>query len=424
VQKAIAMTQEYSTAQTKALSTIVKLAHDHNLNARDIEKSLHSNTPSKVKRGQSSFALTLVSYMAGVLILSGLFIFISMMWPDLDGFTRVILSLGTGLLSYVVGLLLYKDDSTKKASVFLWVLSAILIPTGLFVLLKEFAQGNDVLLAGVFVFGSAMLLYLLSFLLYRTQSFLFLSLFYGFVFPGTLYEYLGINTQIIWLVTGVSFFVFAYKVRCSDYHAISFLPFLIANVAIASSAYYFLGNTEFESVLTALYIGMIAAGYIFKSRTFTVFSVLIFIALYCKQYSYSWSYFDKEFFSFVSVVTGLSMIFAAEWIKRYSTKTFLWHFFGSSILFTGLMSLLYLSPFDILFVIAPAFLIFAGSKLNSKALIFSSILALLSFIGYYSSTYFADAVGWPVALMISGVALGVLSIVGVKMSNKIKNSAV
>lgn len=414
-----------SAEQQRALDKIVKLAQTHALSADAVQQAiLTSSQKEEPTPSQSNLLVTILAYLGGSLILSGLLIYCAIIWSDLGSFPRVVLSLGSGLLAYVVGLLLQKDTSTQKASMPLWIVSALFIPTGLFVFLHEYADGGDRLLGGLIVFAVCFLIYAFGFLQCKRTSLLFYALSFAMAAIGTFYEYIHINIPEMWLVTGISAFVIGTHVRRSSHAAISFLPLLAAAFMITSSTYYVLGNTDLESVVTSVFLALVFAGYIYNSRALITFSTIVFISLYGKHYGYSWGFPDDEFFAYVSIFTGISMVLAAEWIRYNSASRLvpLWYFFGSGLIFSASMALLYETPLDIIFPALPTAFLILSMRLKSRALLLSAIFALLSFIGYYTSTYFADTLGWPIALMISGLALILLCVFALRVNNRIKKS--
>lgn len=420
------MTEMMSKTRQRALDKIVRIAASYSLSANDIAEAMTARTDTPEKQAPSGGFLTaLLGYLGGALIISGLFIYAGMMWDDLGSFPRVLLSLGSGLVAFYAGSMLQKDDKTSKASLPLWLLSGILIPTGLFVALQEYAPGDDPVLGGVMVFGAVTALYGLAFRQFDRTSLLFLATLFGLMFIGTFYEYAGLNRPVMWLATGVSFMIAGVRTHLERYAEISFLPLAIGCTAITSSAYYYLGNTEVEGIMAATILALIFLGYKIESRTLVALATIFFVCLIGKYNSFNWGYRDSDLLRLTALATGISMLFAAHWIKTETESRLspLWNFFGSSLMFSACMGILYLSPFDILFPIVPAFMLLISMKLGSRALLLSSILALLSFISYYTALYFADTVGWPIALMVTGMAMIGLCAMALKMNTKIKARA-
>ncbi|HRQ61054.1 MAG TPA: hypothetical protein PLO23_06040 [Alphaproteobacteria bacterium] len=413
-----------SASQSRALAKIVSLARAHSLSAPAITEAL-----SKAKAAENDntapapgggFLTALLGYLGGALIVSGLFIYASMAWDDLGSFPRVLLSLGSGLVAFYVGCLMQKEGQTQKASMPLWVLSALLVPTGLSVFLNEYMPGDDPILGGVVIFGSCTALYGTAFAQFRKTSLAFLTAVFGLMFIGTFYEYAGLNTPIMWLGTGISILIAGIETHRSRYAESSFFPLIVGATAITASSYYYLGNTSAEGAMAALLLGLIALGYKLQSRSLITLSTIFFAVLICKYNMFGWGYREDTALKLTALITGLSMMAMAEWLKTQSRLVPLWNFFGSSLFFSAAMGILYLSAFDIIFPILPAAMLMVSMKLHSRALLLSSILALLSFISYYTAEYFANTVGWPIALMLMGFAMIGLCTMALRMNNRIK----
>lgn len=416
------MNSTLSPSQNKALGKIVRIARENTLHADHIRTAMESPIDANAKPMSGNFLTSLLGYLGGALILSGLLIYTNMIWDDIASLPRVILSLGSGILAFVIGAFLQKDDQAHKASLPLWIVSALFIPTGIFVFLHEYAKGDDMILGGVLAFGLSTLIYLIGFLQFRRSALLFFTLCFGVAFAGTYYEHLDINIPEMWLISGLSMFAIAYRIHQSAYAQISALPFIMAGIMVTASSYYFLGNTVLEGVMAALLLAMIFASYIIRSRGLLIFSTITFIILVSKYHGFCWGYLDNTSFKLTAAITGISMMLTAHWIKENTPSRLApwWNFFGSSLMFSSFMGLVYETPLDILFPAVPAFVLYVSMKLQSRALLLSSILALLSFISYYSVEYFTNVVGWPIALMIAGMALIGLCAFALKMNKRMK----
>lgn len=414
-----------STSQNKALAKIVRLARQHGLSGPQIQSALEN--PAKTDTNiSSSFLTSLLGYLGGALILSGLLIYAAMVWEDIGSFARVLLSLGSGVLAFVIGALLQKDQETHKASLPLWIVSAMCIPTGLFVFLKEYVRGDDPILGGVLVFGLCTLVYLTGFSQFRHNALLVFTLLFGTAFAGTLYEHLHINTPSMWLVSGISMGMLAWHTHKSASKEIADFPFIMSGTMLLASTYYYFGNTPYEGIVSSLILAMVFAGFLLEQRKFTLFAVLILIFEFGKYFGFGWGDLRETELKLSAAASGVAMTFAAHWLEKHTESRLPpWlNFFGSALLFSMVMSLWFKTPYDILFPAIPAFVLYVSMKLHSRALLLSSILSLLSFISYYSVEYFADTVGWPVALMISGMALIALCGFALKMSKRMKQEAV
>ena len=65
-----------------------------------------------------------------------------------------------------------------------------------------------------------------------------------------------------------------------------------------------------------------------------------------------------------------------------------------------------------------AFMIFLSTFVRSRTLLLVSTLAMLCYIGWYTEEHFAHTLGWPLALIIGGLALIGFGSMAVKLNNK------
>ena len=153
-----------------AIKHITFLAHQHNLSIDEISAAITRKT---IKSKDPSWLNNLLAYLGGAFIYGGLTLFISMMWDDLGSPARVIITYGSGLVAFVLGIIVLKDERYMRASAPLFLKSAILLPTGMFVFLHEYAQGDDVQLAAMIVFGLLAFQFVGAFAKLQSTSLLF-----------------------------------------------------------------------------------------------------------------------------------------------------------------------------------------------------------------------------------------------------------
>jgi len=63
-------------------------------------------------------------------------------------------------------------------------------------------------------------------------------------------------------------------------------------------------------------------------------------------------------------------------------------------------------------------LIFLSTYVRSRTLLLVGTLSMLAYIGYYTAKHFANTLGWPIALVIIGIALIGMSALAVRINNK------
>ena len=367
----------------------------------------------------------MLGYLGGTLIVAGFFFYASIVWGDIGSLGRVILSLGSGLMCFFIAGTLQKNNDLDKAAPFLWTLSFILIPTGLFVFLKEYIDGDDPIMGGVIVFGICSMMFSAMCLKTKTRTLFVYSSFFCIAFVGTLYEKIDLNMPGMWLFTGLSILLIGYHLFGKGDHWNADKILSIGAISLSASTYYFLGNTNYDILMTSILLGMIFAGYIMHCKLFTVLSILIFISLMGKHFGFTIGYRDNDILRLTAAVTGLSMTLCGHWIRTQTISRRapgFWYFLGSFVFFSATMGLLYETPYDIVFIIFPASALYISLQIKSRALLASSLLAVLSFISYYTFKYFAGTIGWPVAMMITGMILIGLCSFAMKLNKRIQEA--
>lgn len=437
IQAAQSAPPAYSNAQRKALESIVALCRKHNLDAASINNALanyesgknDTSLPSPSKKSHNDFLMGLLGNLGGTLIIAGFLIYVSMMWPDIGSFGRVVLSLGAGIFCFAAASFVQKSQSFAKAATQLWLLSFAFIPTGLFVLLKEYAGGDDAILGGVIVFALCSTIYLGGWLALRINILLGAALAFGFAFLGTFYEHLGINQPSMWLPTGLGILLLGWHIHSQDktFHTLSSKVFSVGALSITGASYYYLGNDPaLEIIMISITLGLVYMAYKLDLKSFIFTTVTLFIILMGKHFGFCWGYRDSDLLRLTAAASGLAMCGMGYWIKdnTLSRSPPLWIFLGSFLFYNAFMGILYDSPYDILFAMLPAFGLYISARLRSRALLVSSILALLSFIGYFSARYFADTIGWPITLMVTGAALIGICVFAIRLDQNMRSKTV
>jgi hypothetical protein len=62
-------------------------------------------------------------------------------------------------------------------------------------------------------------------------------------------------------------------------------------------------------------------------------------------------------------------------------------------------------PFDLLLIAVGAILVQISVLVRRRALLALAVIVLLGYLGYYTHEYFADVLGWPIALIVFGTVL-------------------
>lgn len=303
----------------KVLEKIAALAKKYGVGIDEIASRMAKDV-TKTPQGSNSVIVKLLSYVGGVLIFAGLGAYISLVWDDLGSAARVIITFGPGLVALILGVVALKDARYQKAATPLFMIAAFLEPTGLFVFLREYFEGDNPTLAAMIVFGPLAIQMGLIFWKTQRTSLLFFTIFYGFAFFGAAMDQVEIKDDWISVALGLSGLLISQALNKTIHR--SMVPF-----------FYFI-------------FALVMAG--------GAFSILV----------------DEK-------------------------------------------------PLDFGLIGISAVMVYASVVAQSRAFLVASVITMLGYIGYFTNEYFANMVGWPIALIVMGFIMVGLSAYAVKLSKKI-----
>jgi len=104
---------------------------------------------------------------------------------------------------------------------------------------------------------------------------------------------------------------------------------------------------------------------------------------------------------------------------RYPRLISLGYLVGSIMAYSGLFDLVQNTPVELLYLAVTTSVLYACVVLQSRALLLTTVLAMLGFIGYYSTEYFSNSLGWPITLIIMGIIFFAISSVALKVNRQI-----
>lgn len=299
-----------------ALDDIIRLATQFEITTDEIAARLtHVITPEK----QKGLIGRLFNNIGGIFIFAGICILTGMLWDDIGSAQRVIITFGTGLSAFVLGITALKDKRFTGAATPLFLVSGLLQPTGIFVFLREYMpDAGDPVLAALLVFAMLSMQQGLAFYRYRRTSLLFLTMAFWTFFIGTTLSWLEMDGELTCIIMGISMLCTTWAIGKTEHRAIT--PF-----------WYLIGGLTLQG---------------------------------------AW-----------------------------------WSLFEDSVL-------------DLSFLGVNAFLVYLSIAAGSRTLLFTCVLGLLGYLAYFAEEYFADVVGWPICLILLGLAMMGLSACAVKLGRR------
>lgn len=348
------------TDKPGALRHIRQLMITYDISPSEVETTysapaeIDASTP---QRSKGDIAKTLFVYLGAIFIIAGIGTYIGMFWDSIGGAMRIFVTLGVGYILLVVLVSALHEDKYPKAVGPLTVAMVIMMVGGWLVLVDEVFPGTrEWRSVALFVSGTMAVHLGILFSKYRRTLFAVLGLFFVYGFMQVGLDILGMSYAHIAIVLGVSLFLVGTALEKTT-------PPVLAELALLIGAFWLNGG---------------------------LFDVIA----------------DATAANWASLVIGVSLVFTAYGLNKadkYPRLIGLGYLVGSAMLYAGLFDLLEGTPIEILFLGVTAGILYACVVVQSRALLLTTVLAMLSFIAYFSAEHFVDSLGWPVTLVITGV---------------------
>ncbi|MDD5299646.1 MAG: DUF2157 domain-containing protein [Gallionella sp.] len=353
------------TDKASALANIAQLMRNYAITPAEVEAAFHMPAalrPEPARRSRGDIAKTLFIYLGAIFILAGISTYIGTFWVSMGSVMRVLVTLGVGYILLIVLVSALYENKYPKLILPLALASAFVMTGGWFVLIHEvFPHGENWRAAVLFVFGVMALHQGALFGKYRLTVLAFTTLFFVYGFMQVGLDLLDVPFAYIAIVLGASLFLVASALESTPHRVLAAPALLIAIC--------WLNGGLFDR------IAMVASA--------------------------NWA----------NLLTGLSAMSAAYGLQkagRHSGLAGLGYFVGSIMAYSGLFDLVHNTPVELAYLAVTASMLYACVVLQSRALLFTTVIAMLGFIGFYTAKHFANSLGWPVTLVLMGVAfLGV-----------------
>lgn len=300
-----------------ALQDIIRVAEAHKITAEEIVQAFSLSDSQSAK--QSSGILTrLLGYIGGILIFAGICVFISMYWDDFGSAPRVVVTLGTGFAAFIMGLACLGDSSYERAATPLFLISSLLQPTGIFVMLNEYASGGDPHHGVLFMAVYMLVQQGATFLAKERTVLAFSAILFGCIFFATLFDLWGMGDNLIGIATGISLLCIAYALDHSSHLAIAPFWYFAGSVALLWSVFDAIKRTPFELAYLGLCALMIYVSTHLRSRTLLLVSTLSMLGYI--------GYYTAEHFANTAgwpialVIVGVSLIGLSSLAVRLNNK--------------------------------------------------------------------------------------------------------
>ena len=365
-----------ATDKPSALLQIRHLMQTYGISLSEVETALNmpvANNFAHARRGKGEIAKTLFSYLGAIFILAGLGTYIGVFWESMGSAMRIIVTLGVSYILFIVLISALHEKKFPRVIFPLTVASVFMMVIGWLVLLHElYPNSNDWRAATLFICGAMVLHWGALFSKFQRIAFAVIALFFTYGFMQVGLDMLGIAPEYIAIILGSSLFL--------------------------------VGTTLIEKPQPLIAELMLLTGAVWFNQG--LFTLLV------KFTAPDWA----------SLLIGVSFMLAAFGLhleNRYRWLIGLGYLTGSAMLYAGLFALVENTSLELIHFAVTASMLYACVVLQSRSLLLTTVLAMLSFIGYFSSKYFVDSLGWPITLVVIGVAFLGVGTIAIRLKKQI-----
>jgi hypothetical protein len=364
------------TDKPGALASIVQLMRNYDITPAEVEAAFHAPAASRsapARRSRGDIAKTLFTYLGAIFILAGVGTYIGTFWESMGSVMRVFMTLGVGYVLLIVLVSALHEDKYPRLILPLALASVFMMTGGWFVLIHEvFPHGNNWRAAVLTVFG-VMALHQGALLgKYRLTVLAFTTLFFVYGFMQVGLDMLDVPFAYIAIVLGASLFLVGTALEKTPFRVLAEAALLIGAI--------WLNSGLFDRIATAS--------------------------------SASWA----------SLIAGVCVMSAAYGLNKagqYARLSGLGYFIGSIMAYSGLFDLVHNTSVELAYLAVTASMLYACVVLQSRALLFTTVIAMLGFVGYYTAKHFANSLGWPVTLVLMGVAFLGVGTIAIRVKRQI-----
>ena len=364
------------TDKPGALKNIAQLMKTYDITPAEVETAFYSpasTSSGATQRSKGDIAKILFTYLGAIFILAGISTYIGMFWDSMGSTMRIFVTLGVGYVLLIVLVSALHEDKFPRLILPLTLACVFMLTGGWFVLIHEvFPHGDNWRAATLFVFGVMFLHQAGLFAKYRQTVLAFTALFFAYGFMHVGLDLLGIPLSYIAIVLGASLFLIGTALAESAQRALA-EPALLIGICWLNS-----GLFDRMALLTAA----------------------------------NWA----------SLITGVCLMLTAYGLQqadRYRLLTGLSYFIGSIMFYSGLFDLVQNTSVELVYLAVTASILYACVVLQSRTLLLTTVIAMLAFIGYFSAEHFANSLGWPVTLVLMGIAFLGIGTIAIQLKRRI-----
>ena len=242
-------------------------------------------------RKQPLSLISILYAIGGLIIFIGLILFVHQQWNALNMVARILVTLGSGIASYIAALLISRKKDLHGVAFAFFLIFNLLTPVGIYVTLHEYSYNSEIanysnIIYGIMFIATTASLFITKQALFRFFSIAFGSMLY-FSITHSLLQGSALNTgdmlEYRFLLLGFSYLLLGYGLRLRFATLTAWLyavgSFMFLSAAFALGGFKPNVNQLWEIGFVAICFGMMALSVFLKSR-----ATLIIASLYLMGY--------------------------------------------------------------------------------------------------------------------------------------------
>lgn len=228
---------------------------------------------------QKSTVLTRVlAYLGGTFIFAGLGVFIAMNWESMNFAARVVITLGSGIATFILALIAVNDERYEKAATPLFLIAALLQPVGLLVIFEEYYSGDKWDTIGLIISGVMAFQQVLVLIKTGRTTLLFTGIVFVVAFLLILFDKIGIDYDITALVLGASILSLSAGLNETKHDVITPFWYFVGSMWLFYGVFALIENSAIEILFIAVASALVYVSTVVRSRTLLFVSTIAILA--------------------------------------------------------------------------------------------------------------------------------------------------
>ncbi len=162
------------------LSTITTMSSQNLLTKDEVVSAYERGKDKKVGSLTREVGISEVLYfIGGFIVFIGIAILVFQNWNSLNAFTKILVTLGFGIASYIVGVLFNKEEKYGAVGLAFHLIAALVIPLGLNIAFDQAGFDPGYPFMQSLITGIVFIMYLISFFVFKKTIFTLFSIMYA-----------------------------------------------------------------------------------------------------------------------------------------------------------------------------------------------------------------------------------------------------